>query len=94
MVQANIGFQELAAMRAASPTGGALGQVAVRELEFLQASLGSLDSAQSPDELKKNLKQVKVHFNNWKKVMEQTGAKVNRGASVSWDQKSDPLGLR
>jgi len=42
-VKANIGFDRLQEMRNASPTGGALGQVAVQELEMLQAVLGSLD---------------------------------------------------
>jgi len=47
-IKANIGFQALQEMRANSPTGGALGQVAVQELEGLQATLGALDPA-SPD---------------------------------------------
>lgn len=70
-VKANIGFQELANMRAASPTGGALGSIAVRELDFLQAAIASLDQGQSTAQLKKNLEAVKTHFNNWKQVMEQ-----------------------
>ena len=75
-IKANIGFKELQDMRAASPTGGALGQIAVRELEFLQAALGSLDIGQSTTQLTKNLRAVKTHFDNWKKAVEQanTGA--------------------
>lgn len=57
-IKANIGFDELAAMREASKTGGALGQIAVQELKYLQATLGSLERAQSPGELKKNLQQI------------------------------------
>lgn len=64
-VKANIGFDQLQAMRAASPTGGALGQVAVRELDFLQAALGSLDRKQSPEQLRKNLQQIRTHYNRW-----------------------------
>ena len=43
-VRANIGFDRLQRMREESPTGGALGQVAVQELNALQASLGSLET--------------------------------------------------
>jgi len=57
-IKANIGFDELQSMRDASKTGGALGQVAVQELNYLQSTLGSLDRAQSPAELKKRLQQI------------------------------------
>lgn len=67
-VKANIGFEELNAMRQASPTGGALGQVAVRELEFLQAALGNLSIKQSPKQLRENLQGVTKHYNNWMKT--------------------------
>jgi len=64
-IKANIGFDALQAMREASPTGGALGQVAVQELVALQATLGSLDQAQSPQEIRRVLQDVKniVAFN-------------------------------
>ena len=42
-VQANLGFDALQKMRDESPTGGALGQVAVQELEMLQAKVAALD---------------------------------------------------
>lgn len=42
-IQANLGFDALQAMRDASPTGGALGQVAVQELEMLQSTVANLD---------------------------------------------------
>lgn len=64
-IKANLGFQQLQAMRDASPTGGALGQVTERELGFLQSTVASLDQLQSPDELRKALNQIKVHYNNW-----------------------------
>lgn len=72
-VKANIGFSELQAMREASPTGGALGQVAVQELNMLQAVIGSIDPNQSESELRKKLGQVKEHYQNWKVVMEKAG---------------------
>lgn len=54
-IKANVGFGELQAMREASPTGGALGQVAVQELENLQATKGSLDVGQKADSLEQSL---------------------------------------
>lgn len=58
-IKAIIGFEELNKMRRESPTGGALGQVTERELEFLQSVEGSLDQAQSPEQLEKMLWDVK-----------------------------------
>ncbi len=54
-IKANVGFDRLQQMRAESPTGGALGQVAVQELESLQSVLGSFDQAQDAQTLKGNL---------------------------------------
>lgn len=71
-IKANIGFQELQSMREASPTGGALGQVAVRELDFLQAAIASLDQGQSPAQLRDNLMAVKRHFDGWKNAVEKS----------------------
>ena len=70
-IKANLGFAELQAMREASPTGGALGQVAVRELEFLQSALTNLDVTQKTEFLEQALNDVKTHYNNWLNVMEQ-----------------------
>ena len=70
-IKANIGFQELNDMRVASPTGGALGQIAVKELEFLQSALGSLDKGQSEEQLRKNLNAIKEHYQNWKATVEK-----------------------
>lgn len=58
-IKANLGFAELQAMRDASPTGGALGQVAVQELEALQSTLASLNPDQSEQQLRENLKTVR-----------------------------------
>jgi hypothetical protein len=58
-VKSNSGFQELAKMRAASPTGAALGSVTERELALLQSTIGNLEQSQSGDQLKDNLRRVK-----------------------------------
>lgn len=57
-IKARIGFDELQEMRKNSPTGGALGQVAVKELDFLQSVKGSLKQKQSPEQLRKNLQNI------------------------------------
>jgi hypothetical protein len=61
-IRANIGFDRLQRMRDESPTGGALGQVAVQELEALQASLGSLNTSQGPDQLIRNLERLETQY--------------------------------
>jgi len=61
-VQALIGFNELQKMREASSTGGALGQVSEREIDFLQALAGSLKTNQSNAQLKKNLQDIQKSF--------------------------------
>lgn len=58
-IKANLGFDELQAMRDNSPTGGALGQVAVQELEALRSTLASLRQDQSPAQLKAGLSRIK-----------------------------------
>lgn len=58
-IRANLGFEELQQMRDSSPTGGALGQVTEREIAFLQAIQGNLDTAQSPEQLESVLRQIR-----------------------------------
>ncbi len=70
-IKANLGFAELQAMRDSSPTGGALGQVAVQELEALQSTLESLDPNQSEDQLRKNLESVKLLLERQKQFRQQ-----------------------
>jgi len=61
-IRSNIGFDRLQRMRDESPTGGALGQVAVQELNALQASLGSLSTAQSAGQLVRNLERLEEQY--------------------------------
>lgn len=58
-VKANVGFEQLTAMRAASPTGGALGAVSEKENVLLQSVLGSVEQSQSAEQLEFNLKRLK-----------------------------------
>jgi hypothetical protein len=61
-IVANIGFDRLDQMRQESPTGGALGQVAVQELKYLQAVKGSLEQGQTAGQLLGNLQSVKESY--------------------------------
>ena len=54
-IKANIGFDKLQAMRDASPTGGALGQVSNQEIDFLQSTLNNLKQNQSQEQFNKQL---------------------------------------
>lgn len=68
-LKAKIGFTELQAMRNASATGGALGQVAVQEIDFLQNSIAALDSIQDPAVLRKSLADISTHYRKLAKIM-------------------------
>ena len=68
-IKANLGFAELQAMRASSPTGGALGAVSERELTALQSTVASLKQEQSSDQLRRNLEAIKNHYDRWAKTV-------------------------
>jgi len=58
-IEGAIGFDRLQAMRDASPTGGALGQVSTFEMELLKSSLANLNQSQSREQFVQNLAQVR-----------------------------------
>lgn len=64
-IKANIGFDRLQRMRAESPTGGALGQVAVQELVALQSTIANLDTSQDDEDFKQNMQVVMQQYNSW-----------------------------
>lgn len=85
-VKANFGFQELQAMREASPTGGALGQVAVQELSMLQATVANLDANQSPEQLRASLTRARHHYSAWRDAVEQAHQEKGGEASAEPSQ--------
>lgn len=87
-IKANIGFDRLQLMRELSPTGGALGQVAVQELEALQSSVANLDPNASGKVLKQQLGVVRNHYDNIKKMI----AKNNGISMPSAEQASNDGG--
>lgn len=62
-IRSNIGFDKLQAMREASPTGGALGQVSDFENKLLQSTFGSLEQAQSAEDIKYYLNRIRTLYN-------------------------------
>ncbi len=58
-IKANLGFGELQNMRNNSPTGGALGTVSDAETNFLQKSASALDAGKSPEEMIRDLLEIK-----------------------------------
>lgn len=94
------GFQELAAMRAASPTGGALGNVSNQEGQQLKDAFATLSRTQDASDLRKQLIRT---------ADEVRGAKqrVREAYDMTYDYKAgaaptapaaggkdDPLGIR
>lgn len=102
-IKANLGFNELQAMREASPTGGALGQVAVQELQMLQSVVASLDPSQSEGQLDQNLKIIRELLERQKMyrqaALQEQQAVLGGGggmltpAPTGTPSASDPLGL-
>lgn len=70
-VTANAAFQALQAMRDASKTGGALGQVSERELDLLEKSMGAVDPSLPDKQFRRNMEEVKTQFNKILKVGEK-----------------------
>jgi len=67
-LKSNIAFSELAEMRQASKTGGALGQVSDKEGTLLQSTLGALNVRQSPANFKAQLQKIRGSLERWQKA--------------------------
>lgn len=76
-LKSSIAFGELTAMREASKTGGALGQVSNIELGLLESALGALDQAQSAEQFKIQLNKIKNSINRWSEEVNQSSAGDN-----------------
>jgi hypothetical protein len=94
-VKANAGFDRLQAMRDASPTGGALGQVSERELAFLQSTIGNLEQSQSKEQITYNLKRLqKIYQNMLDGKRAYDGLLSDNGASGGWQDAGDGIKIR
>lgn len=97
-IKANIGFDQLQKMRTESPTGGALGQVAVKELDYLQAALGNLNPDLPADMLKEQLSKVQTHYNNFmeelEKEMQAAKGKIPQSSQTKPPPQASPAARR
>jgi hypothetical protein len=79
-LKANIAFNELTAMREASKTGGALGNVSDKESSLLTNALGALDQMQSPEQFKIQLNKIKDSVKRWQDAVN----KYSNKEDFSW----------
>jgi hypothetical protein len=63
-IEANMAFKALADMKAASPSGGALGAINTEEMNLLKAQWGALKQTQKPEDLIYNLRRIQVMQND------------------------------
>ncbi|HYF37442.1 MAG TPA: hypothetical protein VD994_19225, partial [Prosthecobacter sp.] len=73
-LKSSIAFNELTAMREASKTGGALGNVSNIELALLENALGSLDAAQSPQQFAEQLTKIENSIKRWQDAVKAHGS--------------------
>lgn len=89
------GFQELQNMRAASPTGGALGNVSDREGQYLRDAFAPINRTQDTADLSRALKDaagaVKVAKQRAREAYDLTYDYKNQGGGKP---AADPLGIR
>lgn len=74
-IKANIGFDKLQKMRAASPTGAALGPVSDFENRLLQAVVGDLEQSTTDEQLDRNLKRLDEEVY---KIVDNSGKPVGK----------------
>lgn len=89
-LESAISFGELQEMRDASKTGGALGNVAIKELELLGNSLGALSTSQSPGQFSNSLNTIEGSLYRWnaQKLSAATGYNYSAAKSAGYDDKS------
>ena len=89
VIKANLGFDRLRQMREESKTGGALGSIAVKELERLEAAVATLDTGLEGQQLIDALDAVSTHYNNWL-TERQTLTKKTGGAPAGGQSAPAP----
>lgn len=75
-LQANAAFDRLQAMREASSTGGALGQVSEIELQLLRDAMAALAQSQSPEQFKTNVQRLRDRYQSAADLAQQ-GSRID-----------------
>ena len=70
-IRANTGFDALRTMRFESPTGGALGNTAIKEIEFLQSKIRKLDPRASKEQQRANLFEIQKAYTKIQRDVDQ-----------------------
>ena len=82
-LKSKTGFATLQAMREASKTGGALGQISDKENELLQTNISSLDRSMSTNDFKESLKRIIQHTID-------SEERLQRGFNETYGNESQP----
>lgn len=98
-LKSNLIQKALSEMRAASKTGGALGQVSDYENQLLGNSFANLDQFNNPDKVKAGLQGVIASLQRWEAAKQKYGAgasvpeAVNGEPGINVNVNADPFGL-
>lgn len=87
-VRAILSFENLAEMRRNSATGGALGSIAVRELELLGNTVRSLDTAQGTEQVRNALNATRGQFQRTLAALQAARQELEQGPS---DAPMEPM---
>jgi hypothetical protein len=80
-LKANLTFDELKKLKAASPTGASgLGALSDTEGRLLASTVANLDPGQSEDRLRENLQQVAEHYDAWVKSLGYSDDQIKQAA--------------
>lgn len=90
-LQSSTAFRELNEMRAASETGGAIGQVSDKEQEMLKQAIGPLRQGMSEKGFKEGIQMIKDSLARWDAAKEEFGIKSFDFSKIKPEKKT-PLG--
>lgn len=82
-VRAILSFENLQEMRRNSTTGGALGSIAVRELELLGNTVRSLDTAQSPQQLASAIRETRSQLTRALRALQNARQEYGDGGGTA-----------
>ncbi len=84
VLKSNIITSELTAMREASKTGGALGQISDRESKYLSEALGALDirSGMTYEAFKSQLNKIRSSIQRWRDAVASQGGVSTQGSLI------------
>jgi hypothetical protein len=92
-LKSNLGFQELQKMRDNSPTGGSLGSITEKELDFLQSAVAALDVGMSEEQIIDSLSNIRNSLLRINESLEINPNKILMG-NVKKPRKSMSYNIR